>query len=86
MSALDDAPLSPSERYILSDFIQRFIQGLADKSLLQEAINQNVLAADSLRSAFERIRQAGSIQNAKTQFARTVARDTKISLMEEYIR
>ncbi|KAG6147642.1 hypothetical protein E4U28_006530 [Claviceps purpurea] len=50
MSALDDAPLSPSERYILSDFIQRFIQGLADKSLLQEAINQNVLAADSLRT------------------------------------
>ncbi|KAG6054265.1 hypothetical protein E4U32_007030 [Claviceps aff. humidiphila group G2b] len=40
----DDTPLFPSEKYILNDFIQRFIQGLADKSLMQEAISQNVLA------------------------------------------
>ncbi|KAG6025534.1 hypothetical protein E4U19_003106, partial [Claviceps sp. Clav32 group G5] len=72
--------LSTSEKYILNDFIQRFIQGLADKSLMQEAINQNVLAADTLKSAFERIRQAGCIQHAKTELARAVARDTKISL------
>ncbi|KAG6020126.1 hypothetical protein E4U40_006387 [Claviceps sp. LM458 group G5] len=76
----DDTPLSTSEKYILNDFIQRFIQGLADKSLMQEAINQNVLAADTLKSAFERIRQAGCIQHAKTELARAVARDTKISL------
>ncbi|KAG5954253.1 hypothetical protein E4U57_004680 [Claviceps arundinis] len=59
---------------------------VVDKSLMQEAISQNVLAADSLKSAYERIRQAGSIQLAKTELARAVARDTKISLMEEYIR
>ncbi|KAG6045788.1 hypothetical protein E4U17_008140, partial [Claviceps sp. LM77 group G4] len=53
-----DTALSPSGRYILNDFIQRFIQGLADKSLMQEAISQNVLVADSLRSAFERTRRA----------------------------
>ncbi|KAG5956434.1 hypothetical protein E4U57_002623 [Claviceps arundinis] len=40
----DDTPLFPSEKYILNDFIQRFIQGLADKSLMQEAISQNLLA------------------------------------------
>ncbi|KAG6106682.1 hypothetical protein E4U31_000665 [Claviceps sp. LM219 group G6] len=40
----DDTPFSPSEKYILNDFIQRFIQGLADKSLMQESISQNVLA------------------------------------------
>ncbi|KAG5920640.1 hypothetical protein E4U61_007645 [Claviceps capensis] len=50
---------------------------------MQRAINQNVLAADSLKFA---IRQAGAIQNAKTELARTVTRDTKISFMEEYIR
>ncbi|KAG6021736.1 hypothetical protein E4U19_005487 [Claviceps sp. Clav32 group G5] len=33
--------------------------GLADRFLMQEVINQNVLAADSLKSAFERMRQAG---------------------------
>ncbi|KAG6033206.1 hypothetical protein E4U19_006771 [Claviceps sp. Clav32 group G5] len=51
-----DNPLSPSENYILNDVIQRFIQSLTDRSLMQEAINQNVLEADSLRSAFERIK------------------------------
>ncbi|KAG5950276.1 hypothetical protein E4U58_001717, partial [Claviceps cyperi] len=82
----DDTPLSVSEKYILNDFVRRFVQGLADKSLVQEAITQNVLAADSLKSAYERIRQASSIQLAKTELARAVAQETKISLMEEYIR
>ncbi|KAG6051513.1 hypothetical protein E4U39_000637 [Claviceps sp. Clav50 group G5] len=34
--------LFPGEKYILNDFIQRFIQGLADRSFMQKAINQNV--------------------------------------------
>ncbi|KAG6142538.1 hypothetical protein E4U28_002681, partial [Claviceps purpurea] len=39
-----------------------------------------------LRSAFEIVQRAGSIQGVKTDIARQDARDAKITLMEAYIQ
>ncbi|KAG6191895.1 hypothetical protein E4U10_004358, partial [Claviceps purpurea] len=79
-------PLSPLETTTLRDYVNRFVRGLYDKSVMQEAIGQSVLISDSLRSAFEIVQRAGSIQGVKTDIARQDARDAKITLMEAYIQ
>ncbi|KAG6210788.1 hypothetical protein E4U35_004427 [Claviceps purpurea] len=79
-------PLSPLETTTLRDYVNRFVRGLYDKSVMQEAIGQCVLISDSLRSAFEIVQRAGSIQGVKTDIARQDARDAKITLMEAYIQ
>ncbi|KAG6274621.1 hypothetical protein E4U49_000022 [Claviceps purpurea] len=47
-------PLSPLETTTLRDYVNRFVRGLYDKSVMQEAIGQRVLISDSLRSALLR--------------------------------
>ncbi|KAG6184691.1 hypothetical protein E4U36_001764 [Claviceps purpurea] len=79
-------PLSPLETTTLRDYVNRFVRGLYDKSVMQEAIGQSVLISDTLRSAFEIFQRAGSIQGVKTDIARQNARDAKITLMEAYIQ
>ncbi|KAG6200336.1 hypothetical protein E4U35_006239 [Claviceps purpurea] len=64
------------------DYVNRFVRGLYDKSIMQEAISQSVLIADSLRSAIEIVQRASAIQGVKTDIARRVARDAKITLMD----
>ncbi|KAG6277824.1 hypothetical protein E4U48_000869 [Claviceps purpurea] len=87
LSSLNNAdPLSPLETTTLRDYVNRFVRGLYDKSVMQEAIGQSVLISDSLRSAFEIVQRAGSIQVVKTDIARQDARDAKITLMEAYIQ
>ncbi|KAG6227762.1 hypothetical protein E4U34_005213 [Claviceps purpurea] len=67
LSSLNNAdPLSPLETTTLRDYVNRFVRGLYDKSVMQEAIGQSVLISDSLRSAFEIVQRAGSIQGVKT--------------------
>ncbi|KAG6192336.1 hypothetical protein E4U27_003318 [Claviceps purpurea] len=67
-------PLSPLETTTLRDYVNRFVRGLYDKSVMQEAIGQSVLISDSLRLAFEIVQRAGSIQGVKTDIARQESR------------
>ncbi|KAG6145104.1 hypothetical protein E4U12_000039 [Claviceps purpurea] len=86
-----DKPLDPSdtltqaEGYILRDFIFKFVNGLYDKNLMQEAIGQSALAVDSLRQAMEVVTQAASILEAKATSAKLSAKNTRTALMEELI-
>ncbi|KAG6282029.1 hypothetical protein E4U48_005434 [Claviceps purpurea] len=86
-----DKPLDPSdtltqaEGYILRDFIFKFVNGLYDKNLMQEAIGQSALAVDSLRQAMEVVTQAASILGAKATSAKLSAKNTRTALMEELI-
>ncbi|KAG5926846.1 hypothetical protein E4U60_000330 [Claviceps pazoutovae] len=82
----ENTPLTPLEVHTLEGFIHRFVRGLRDKSLMQEAISRDVLSADSLRSATELVKRALGFQESKAEFARYAAQDAKICLMEEYIR
>ncbi|KAG6193393.1 hypothetical protein E4U50_000980 [Claviceps purpurea] len=79
-------PLTQLEAHTLECFIHRFVRGLRDKSLMQEAIRRDVLSADSLRSAAELVKRALVSQESKAEFARYAAQDAKYGLMEEYIR
>ncbi|KAG6234602.1 hypothetical protein E4U23_001090, partial [Claviceps purpurea] len=84
-----DKPLNPSDKltqaegYILRDFIFKFVNGLYDKNLMQEAIGQSALAVDSLRQAMEVVTQAASILGAKATSAKLSAKNTRTALMEE---
>ncbi|KAG6235608.1 hypothetical protein E4U23_000596 [Claviceps purpurea] len=79
-------PLSVLENHTLQDFVSRFINGLFDKTLMQEAISQNALAADSLRQANECVKQAALVLEAKAGHAKLDAQNAKVSMMEELIR
>ncbi|KAG6196296.1 hypothetical protein E4U35_007993 [Claviceps purpurea] len=79
-------PLSVLENHTLQDFVCRFINGLFDKALMQEAISQNALAADSLRQANECVKQATLVLEAKAGHAKLDAQNAKVSMMEELIR
>ncbi|KAG6165439.1 hypothetical protein E4U51_004356, partial [Claviceps purpurea] len=73
-------PLSPLETTTLRDYVNRFVRGPYDKSVMQEAIGQS----RPVRSFSGR--RAGTIQGVKTDIARQDARDAKITLMEAYIQ
>ncbi|KAG6141145.1 hypothetical protein E4U38_006960 [Claviceps purpurea] len=79
-------PLTQLEAHTLECFIHRFVRGLRDKSLMQEAIRRDVLSVDSLKSAAELVKRALVSQESKAEFARYAAQDAKYGLMEEYIR
>ncbi|KAG6070441.1 hypothetical protein E4U15_008004, partial [Claviceps sp. LM218 group G6] len=79
-------PLTQLEAFNLDGFIQRFVRGLHNKELIQEAIYRDVLAADSLRSAADVIKRAARILESRNQEALSQARSAKIPLMEQYIR
>ncbi|KAG6103804.1 hypothetical protein E4U13_000379 [Claviceps humidiphila] len=86
-----DKPLDPldklsrAEGYILRDFIFKFVNGLYDKDLMQEAISHSALAVDSLRQAMDIVTRAAGILSAKATSAKLSARDTRTALMEELI-
>ncbi|KAG6154230.1 hypothetical protein E4U37_002288 [Claviceps purpurea] len=63
-------PLSVLESHTLQDFVCRCINGLFDMTLMQEAISQNALAADSLRQANECVKQAALVLEVKAGHAR----------------
>ncbi|KAG6042677.1 hypothetical protein E4U17_001281 [Claviceps sp. LM77 group G4] len=77
--------LSQAEGYILRDFIFKFVNGLYDKDLMQEAISHSALAVDSLRQAMDIVTRAAGILSAKATSAKLSARDTRTALMEELI-
>ncbi|KAG6282251.1 hypothetical protein E4U09_000729, partial [Claviceps aff. purpurea] len=79
-------PLTQLEAFNLDEFIQRFVRGLHNKELIQEAIYRDVLAADSLRSAAEVIKRAARILESRKEEALSRARSARIPLMEQYIR
>ncbi|KAG6087670.1 hypothetical protein E4U31_000409, partial [Claviceps sp. LM219 group G6] len=79
-------PLSVLENHTLQDFVCRFINGLFDKTLMQEAISRNALAADSLQQANECVKQAAIVLEAKARYAELDAQNAKVSMMEELIR
>ncbi|KAG6116711.1 hypothetical protein E4U14_008415 [Claviceps sp. LM454 group G7] len=53
------------QSHTLQNFVCRFMNGLFDETLMQEAISQIVLAADSLRQANECVKQAALVLEAK---------------------
>ncbi|KAG6240114.1 hypothetical protein E4U25_008403 [Claviceps purpurea] len=55
-------------------------------TLMQEAISQNALAADSLRQANECVKQAALVLEVKAGHARLDAFNAKGTMMEELIR
>ncbi|KAG6093456.1 hypothetical protein E4U30_004312 [Claviceps sp. LM220 group G6] len=65
-------PLSSLETNTLQDYINRFVRGFYDKSVMQEAMSQGVLITDSLQSgtAIEIVRRSSAIQCVKTDIAR----------------
>ncbi|KAG6212200.1 hypothetical protein E4U35_008154 [Claviceps purpurea] len=58
-------PLSRAESYVLNSLISKFAHGLHDKMLFLEALNLNVLGADSLTQALERVEQAATAMELK---------------------
>ncbi|CCE32186.1 uncharacterized protein CPUR_06046 [Claviceps purpurea 20.1] len=61
--------LSPPERFMLHHFISKFIHGLHDKTLMQEAVGQRALAASSLQKAHDIVHEAATILEAKASLA-----------------
>ncbi|KAG6084134.1 hypothetical protein E4U16_002569 [Claviceps sp. LM84 group G4] len=59
--------LSQAEGYILRDFIFKFVHGLYDKNLMQEAISHSALAVDGLRQAMDVVRRAAVREAIKPQ-------------------
>ncbi|KAG6244771.1 hypothetical protein E4U49_000923, partial [Claviceps purpurea] len=82
----DQEPLTQLEAFNLDGFIQRFVRGLRNKELMQEAIYRDVLAAESLRSAAEVVKRAAKILESRNEEALSQARSARIPLMEQYIR
>ncbi|KAG6194275.1 hypothetical protein E4U50_000711 [Claviceps purpurea] len=78
--------LSPPERFMLHHFISKFIHGLHDKTLMQEAVGQRALAASSLQKAHDIVHEAATILEAKASLACLSARDDRMSQLEELIR
>ncbi|KAG6285155.1 hypothetical protein E4U45_000538 [Claviceps purpurea] len=78
--------LSPPERFMLHHFISKFIHGLHDKTLMQEAVGQRALAASSLQKALDIVHEAATILEAKESLACLSARDDRMSQLEELIR
>ncbi|KAG6064043.1 hypothetical protein E4U32_000585 [Claviceps aff. humidiphila group G2b] len=72
-----DEPVSPSEplslleKYVLNSFIYRFAHGLRDKMLFLEALNRDVLGADSLTQAMERVEQAATAMEFQANLAKS---------------
>ncbi|KAG6168263.1 hypothetical protein E4U27_007869 [Claviceps purpurea] len=79
-------PLTQLEAFTLDGFIQRFVRGLRNKELMQEAIYRDVLAAESLRSAADVIKRAAKIIESRNEEALSQARSARVPLMEQYIR
>ncbi|KAG6053224.1 hypothetical protein E4U17_004923 [Claviceps sp. LM77 group G4] len=77
--------LSQAEGYILRDFIFKFVHGLYDKNLMQEAISHSALAVDGLRQAMDVVRRAAGTLSAKVTSAKLSVRDTRTALMEKLI-
>ncbi|KAG6175486.1 hypothetical protein E4U36_000469 [Claviceps purpurea] len=78
--------LSPPELFMLHQFISKFIHGLHDKTLMQEAVGQRALAASSLQKAHDIVHEAATILEAKASLACLSARDDRMSQLEELIR
>ncbi|KAG6063981.1 hypothetical protein E4U16_000765 [Claviceps sp. LM84 group G4] len=78
--------LSPPERFMLHHFISKFIRGLHDKTLMQEAVGQRALAASSLQEAHDIVHEAATILESKASLAYLSARDDRMSQLEELIR
>ncbi|KAG6290772.1 hypothetical protein E4U09_004278 [Claviceps aff. purpurea] len=72
-----DEPVSPSEplsrleKYVLSSFIYKFGHGLRDRMLFLEALNRDVLGADSLTQALERVEQAATAMEFKANLVKS---------------
>ncbi|KAG5936984.1 hypothetical protein E4U59_004665 [Claviceps monticola] len=78
--------LSPSELFMLHQFISKFIRGLHDKTLMQEAVGQRALAANSLQEAHDIVHEAATVLESKASLAYLSARDTRVSQLQELIR
>ncbi|KAG5950635.1 hypothetical protein E4U58_001528 [Claviceps cyperi] len=78
--------LSPSELFMLHQFISKFIRGLHDKTLMQEAVGQRALAASSLREAHDIVHEAATVLESKASLAYLSSRDTRVSQLEELVR
>ncbi|KAG6247853.1 hypothetical protein E4U49_000274 [Claviceps purpurea] len=61
--------LSPAELFMRQHFISRFIRGLHDKMLMQEAVGQRALSASSLGEAHEIVQEAATILDSKASLA-----------------
>ncbi|KAG6018532.1 hypothetical protein E4U40_000190, partial [Claviceps sp. LM458 group G5] len=85
-STTSSESLSPSERFMLHQFISKFIRGLHDKTLMQEAVGQRALAASSLREAHDIVHEAATVLELKASLACLSARDARMSQLEELIR
>ncbi|KAG5952053.1 hypothetical protein E4U57_006420 [Claviceps arundinis] len=85
-STTSSESLSPSELFMLQQFISKFIHGLHDKTLMQEAVGQRALAASSLRKAHDIVHEAATILEAKASLVCLSARDDRMSQLEELIR
>ncbi|CCE29325.1 uncharacterized protein CPUR_03018 [Claviceps purpurea 20.1] len=78
--------LSPPELFMLHQFISKFIRGLHDKTLMQEAVGQRALAASSLQEAHDIVHEAATILESKASLANLSSRDARMSQLEELIR
>ncbi|KAG5919874.1 hypothetical protein E4U61_000488 [Claviceps capensis] len=64
-------PLSRLQHYVLNSFSCKFAHGLRDKMLFLEALNRDVLGADSLTQALERVEQAATAMEFKANLAKS---------------
>ncbi|KAG5957249.1 hypothetical protein E4U58_006206 [Claviceps cyperi] len=78
--------LSPAELFMRQYFISRFIRGLHDKMLIQEAVGQRALSASSLGEAHGIVQEAAAVLGSKASLAELLARDTRMSQLEELVR
>ncbi|KAG5930916.1 hypothetical protein E4U59_000725, partial [Claviceps monticola] len=78
--------LSPAELFMRQHFISRFIRGLHDKMLMQEAVGQRALTTSSLREAHGIVQEAATVLDSKASLAELLARDTRMSQLEELVR
>ncbi|KAG5951336.1 hypothetical protein E4U57_006956, partial [Claviceps arundinis] len=78
--------LSPAELFMRQHFVSRFIRGLHDRMLMQEAVGQRALTANSLGEAHEIVQEAATVLDSKASLAELLARDTRLSQLEELIR
>ncbi|KAG6289059.1 hypothetical protein E4U09_005217 [Claviceps aff. purpurea] len=88
-----DKPISPDQPQLtlfevtgVNEWIHRFVLGLQDKVLLAESINQGALSSNSLRSALQIVKKFSGLLDVKTNIARAMAQQTRVSLIDGWFR
>ncbi|KAG6227832.1 hypothetical protein E4U26_001429 [Claviceps purpurea] len=82
----DQPPLTLYEATGVNEWIHRFVLGLLDKVLLAESINQGALSSDSLRSALQIVKKANSLLEVKSNMARAMTQQARLSMIDGWFR